>query len=153
MNQLYFSPFKHKMLPLSVIADSFVLLILPNYVLISLKTGVVGSVLCSFKTSLKFYICLCTLHIEYAYALLTFIDAIVLNFCRNDELISTMSWVGFLLTNSELFILFAENSQILLKISVVPILLTFMCLVALNQLVNNQLNSSLRQTKKQYANG
>ena len=35
------------------------------------------------------------------------------------------------------FILFAENSQILLKISVIPILLTFMCLVALNLLVNN----------------
>ena len=52
-----------------------------------------------------------------------------------------MSWVGCLLKNSELFIWFAENSQILLKISVVPILLTFIYLVALNLLVNNQLNS------------
>ena len=36
------------------------------------------------------------------------------NFWRNDELILTMSWVGCLITDSELFILFAENSQILL---------------------------------------
>ena len=36
--------------------------------------------------------------------------------CRNDELSLTMSWVGCLLKDSELFILFAENSQILLKI-------------------------------------
>ena len=42
------------------------------------------------------------------------------------------------------FTLFAENIQILLKISVIPILLTFMYLVALNLLVSNQLNSSLR---------
>jgi len=49
------------------------------------------------------------------------------NFCRNDELSS----------DSELFILFAENSQILLRIYVIPILLTFMYLVALS--VNNQL--------------
>ena len=65
--------------------------------------------------------------------------------CRNDELSSTMSWVSCLLKDSELFILFAENSQILLKISVIHILLTFIYLVALNLLVNNQLNSSLRQ--------
>ena len=45
--------------------------------------------------------------------------------CRNDELSSTMSWVDCLLKGSELFILFAENSQILLKISDIPILLTF----------------------------
>ena len=46
-----------------------------------------------------------------------------------------MSGVGCLLTDSEIFILFAENSQILLKIYVIPInpiLLTFMYLVALN---------------------
>ena len=55
-----------------------------------------------------------------------------------------MSWVGYLLKDSELFILFAENSQILLKISVIPIILTFIYLVALYLLVNNQLNSSLR---------
>ena len=54
-----------------------------------------------------------------------------------------MSWVGYLLKDSELFILFAENSQILHKISVIPILLTFIYLVArLYLLVNNQLNSS-----------
>ena len=41
------------------------------------------------------------------------------------------------------FNLFAENSQILLKISVIPILLTFNYLVALYLWVNNQLNSSL----------
>ena len=51
-----------------------------------------------------------------------------------------MSWVGYLLDESELFILFAENSQILLKISVIPILLAFVYLVALYLLVNNQLN-------------
>ena len=60
------------------------------------------------------------------------------------------SWVGCLLEESELFILFAENSQILLKISVIPILLTYMYLVALEsdnkqptQLII-ELNSSLR---------
>ena len=60
-----------------------------------------------------------------------------------------MSWVGCLLKDSEFFILFVENSQFLLKISVIPILLTFMYLVALNLLVTTQLivqlNSSLRQ--------
>jgi len=48
-----------------------------------------------------------------------------------------MSWVGCLLKDSEIFILFAENSQILLKISVTPILLTFIHLIAHNLLVNN----------------
>ena len=66
--------------------------------------------------------------------------------CRNDELSSMMSWVGCLLKDSELFILFAENSQMLLKISVIPILLTFFYLVALNMLVNNQLDSSSNST-------
>ena len=67
--------------------------------------------------------------------------------CRNDKLSSMMSWVGCLLpADSELFTLFVENSQILLKLSVIPILLTFMYPVALNLLVNNQLNSSLRHT-------
>ena len=51
--------------------------------------------------------------------------------CLNDELSSKMSWVGHLLKDSELFILFEENSQILLQISVIPILLTFIYLVAL----------------------
>ena len=64
---------------------------------------------------------------------------------RNDELSWTMSWVGCLLKDFEFFfILFAKNSQILLNISVIPILSTFIYLVALNLLVNNQLNSSLR---------
>jgi len=66
--------------------------------------------------------------------------------CHNDELSWTMSWFGCLLPDSELFILFAENNQILLKISVIPILLTFMYLVALNLLANNQLNSSSNST-------
>ena len=66
--------------------------------------------------------------------------------CRNDGLSSMMSWVGCLLKDSELFILFAENSQILLKISVIPNLLTFIDLVALNLLVNNQLNSLSHST-------
>ena len=61
--------------------------------------------------------------------------AIVTIMCLNDELSSTMSWVGCLLKDSKLFILFAENSQILLKISVISILLTVIYL-----LVNNQLN-------------
>ena len=34
-----------------------------------------------------------------------------------------MSSVGYLLKDSELFVLFAENSQILLKISDIPVLL------------------------------
>ena len=50
--------------------------------------------------------------------------------CHNDELCATMSLFGWLLKYSELIILFAENSQILLKISVIPILLTFIYLVA-----------------------
>ena len=55
-----------------------------------------------------------------------------------------MSLVGCLLKDSELFSLYAEKSQILLKISVIPILLNFIYLIALVWLVNNQLNSSLR---------
>ena len=55
-----------------------------------------------------------------------------------------MSWVDCLLNDSELFVLFAGNIQILLKISVIPILITLIFLVALNLLVNNQLNSSLQ---------
>ena len=50
-----------------------------------------------------------------------------------------LSWVGCLPT---LFILFAENNQILLKISVIPILLTFIYLVALNLSVNRTTNST-----------
>ena len=57
---------------------------------------------------------------------------------RNDEL----SWL--FTKRIRAFILFAENDQILLKISFVPILLIFLYLVALNLFDNNQLNSSLR---------
>ena len=56
-----------------------------------------------------------------------------------------MSWVGCLLKDSEHFILLAENSQILLKISVIPILLTFIYLVALNLLVNKVSTHRLTQ--------
>ena len=59
-----------------------------------------------------------------------------------------MSLVGYLLKDLDFFNLFAENSQILLIISVIPNLLTFIYLVALvskqpTQLIV-QLNSSLR---------
>ena len=65
----------------------------------------------------------------------------VIFMCRNDELSSTMSWVSCLLKDSELLISFAEKSQILLKKSVIPILLTFIYRLALNLLLNNWLNS------------
>ena len=42
-------------------------------------------------------------------------------------------WVDSLLTDSEGFFLFAENSQILVKISIILIFLTFMYLVTLYQ--------------------
>ena len=45
--------------------------------------------------------------------------------CHNDELSSTMSLVGRLQKDSELLILFAENRQIVLKISIIPILFNF----------------------------
>ena len=51
---------------------------------------------------------------------------------------STMSWVGRLLKDSEIFILFADNNQILLKISVIPILLTFVYLVFSTWFVSKQ---------------
>ena len=44
--------------------------------------------------------------------------------CQNDELSS--SWLDCLQTDSEAFILSAEINQILLKISFIPNLLTFM---------------------------
>ena len=44
-----------------------------------------------------------------------------------------LTWLDCLLTDSEFFIWFAEISQILLKICFIPILLTFMYLVALYQ--------------------
>ena len=68
------------------------------------------------------------------------------DFCDNYVWQSMMSWVGFLIKDSDVFILFAENSQILFKTSVIPILLTFLYLVALNMLVNNQLDSSSNST-------
>ena len=66
---------------------------------------------------------------------------------HNNEMSLMMSWVGCLVKDSECFVLFAENKQILLKISVIPILLTFMYLVAL---VNNQLNSSLNSATLEF---
>ena len=60
------------------------------------------------------------------------------------ELDDVLSW--FLLKDSEIFILFGENSQILFKIYIIPILLTFVYLVVLNLLVNNQLNSTSNST-------
>ena len=54
-----------------------------------------------------------------------------------NKLSLAMSWIGCLLKDSELFVLFAKNCQILHKISVIPIL--FIHLLALNLLVNNQL--------------
>ena len=56
----------------------------------------------------------------------------------NDEL----SWL--FIKRFRAFILFADNSQILHKISVIPIVLTFIYLVALHLLLNNQINSSLQ---------
>ena len=63
-----------------------------------------------------------------------------------------ISWVGCLLTDSELFISFTENSQILLKMSGIPILLTFMYVSGSPESVSKQptqliveLNSSLQQ--------
>ena len=53
--------------------------------------------------------------------------------CHNDELSSSLRWLDCLLTDSEVFILSAEINQVLLKISFIPILLTFMYLVALYQ--------------------
>ena len=56
-----------------------------------------------------------------------------------------MSLVGCLQEYSERFILFAENSQIILKIFVTPILLTFMYVSGSSESVHKQqLNSSLR---------
>ena len=47
-------------------------------------------------------------------------ESSVPNFCCNDGLSLRMGSVGCLPANSELFILFAEISQILLKLSVIP---------------------------------
>ena len=42
--------------------------------------------------------------------------------CHNDELSSSLGWLDCLLTDSEVFILSAEISQLLLKIYFIPIL-------------------------------
>ena len=99
------------------------------------------------------YLYFCIIHksISFKFQVTWFFEVLisVTIMCRNDKLSSTMSWVNCFLKDSEFFILFAENSQMLLKISVIPILLTFIYLVAHNLLVNNQqliirLNLSLR---------
>ena len=87
--------------------------------------------------------CHCVNFLEFC---VNFSEFIVTIMCGNDELSSLMSWVGCLLKDSESFILFAENSQILLKVSVILILSTVIYLVALNLLVNNKLNSSTNST-------
>ena len=51
--------------------------------------------------------------------------------CHNDDL--SLTWLDCLQIDSEGFILFAEINQMLLKISFIPILITFMHLVALYQ--------------------
>ena len=56
-----------------------------------------------------------------------------------------MSWVGCLRKDSELFTLFTENSQIILRISDIPILLTFMYLIALESV--GKTNSTHRPTQ------
>ena len=96
---------------------------------------------CEFLKKLFYYVCTFA---SWPSPVITFWWVFMTIMCSNDELSSTLSWVCCLLKNSELFILFAINSQILLKISVIPILLTFIYLVALKLLVNYQLNSSLR---------
>ena len=64
---------------------------------------------------------------------------------RNDEMSSTMSYKFVFYWQIQSLFLFAENSQILLKISVIPLLLIVMYLVALlTLLVNNQLNPLLQ---------
>ena len=77
--------------------------------------------------------------------LLYFVNTLIWQLCA-----TMMSWVGCLLKDSELFILFAENSQILLKISVIPILLTFMCLVGDLDIKNYLFHGICRVTKYQY---
>ena len=66
--------------------------------------------------------------------------------CHNDDLSLSLTCVDLLQIDSESFLLFAEINQILLKISFIPILLTFMYLVALSckqSQVKVELNSSL----------
>ena len=67
---------------------------------------------------------------------------------QNDELSSSLSWLDSLPTDSKVFILFAEINQIVLKISFIPIPLTFMHLVALYKKLSgckqSQVNSNSR---------
>ena len=67
-------------------------------------------------------------------------DLYVTIMCHDDQLSLTKNWVGCLLTDSKIFILFAENSQILLKISVIHILWTFMYLLAVFNLRTNSIH-------------
>ena len=46
--------------------------------------------------------------------------------CHNDDLSLSFTWLDCLLITSEGFIFFAEINQVLLKISFLPIILTFM---------------------------
>ena len=55
-------------------------------------------------------------------------------------------WVERLLWSQSFLYLVAEYSQNILKISVIPIFLTSIYLVALNLLVNNQLNVQLNSS-------
>ena len=66
--------------------------------------------------------------------------------CRNDELTWLFTKIFQAWNIPSFFILFEKSTQIIRKISVIPILLTFIYLVALNLLVNNQLISSFNST-------
>ena len=73
--------------------------------------------------------------------------AIIGNSLATFELSSILSWLDCLLTDLEVFILFAEINQIILKIYFIPILLTFMYLVALYK--KNWVVSNLKSTQTQ----
>ena len=63
-------------------------------------------------------------------SVLLLLDICAAIICHNDWLSSSLSWFYSLLTDSEvLFILFAVINQIILKIHLIPLLLTFMYLV------------------------
>ena len=66
--------------------------------------------------------------------------------CHNDELSSSLGWLDCLLTDSEVFILSAEISQLLLKIYFIPILWTVSSSTLSKKICKQyQLNSALRQ--------
>ena len=89
-----------------------------------------------FLKKLFYYVCTFA---SWPSPVITFWWVFMTIMCSNDELSSTLSWVCCLLKNSELFILFAINSQILLKNFVIS---TFS--KQSTQLIV-QLNSLLRQ--------